>query len=441
MVSELSSTTAGVGNVSLNVRPTSGTSEDESDRQIRKRYVVRSAQLAMGALVGVAVVATLATRAEQLSAARLLALAAAGCAYLGWTLYGTREAARFALWHHRLVGPTPAWPLASGRQSIIHLIVLFGLAELLIWLAAPAGVPGLLWLVLLPPVGFAVMFLRPPAVAVVSLLSLAAHTFNVVAWHGWGPAPVAVAGFSVAVLFTLVFTQIAVSAEKARGEVERLAGELKAANEKLREHATQAEELAATRERNRLAREIHDGLGHCLTVVHVQLEAAGSTLDRDPAQAACALEKAKSMNHLALQEVRRSVSALRTSPLQGRSLADALRQLVSENKAAGLGADFTLLGEARELPPPASSALYRATQEGLTNARKHARPDLARVTLDYRAADRVCVTVVDDGPGASETTEGFGLIGLRERAQLLGGTVKVRTAPGDGFALIVEVPG
>lgn len=426
--------------VTVEAGPRSWQSEDASPGQIRKRHVVRSAQLAMGVLVGVAVVATLATRAGQLSAARLFMLVVTGCAYLGWTLYGTRDAARFALWDHRL-GRALAWPLPSGRRCIAQLSIQFGLAELLVWLAAPAGVPGLLWLVLLPPVGFAVMFLRPAAVAIVSILSLAVYTFNVVYWNGWTPVPMAVPGFSVAVLFTLVFTQIAVSAEKARGEVERLAAELKAANEKLREHATQAEELAGTRERNRLAREIHDGLGHCLTVVHVQLEAARSTLERDPDLSASALEKAQSMNHLALQEVRRSVSALRSSPLQGRSLADALGQLVAENNAAGLGTNLTVLGDARELSLPVASALYRAAQEGLTNARKHARPEQARVTLDFRAAERVSVMVADDGRGAGDMTEGFGLLGLRERAQLLGGGLAVQTALGEGFSLTVEVPG
>ena len=92
------------------------------------------------------------------------------------------------------------------------------------------------------------------------------------------------------------------------------------------------------------------------------------------------------------------------------------------------------------LAPQVASALYRAAQEGLTNARKHARPDSARVTLDYRAADRICLTVADDGVGSANTTEGFGLLGLRERAQLLGGTVAVRTTPGDGFVLEVQVP-
>jgi signal transduction histidine kinase len=406
----------------------------------RKQYVVRSAQLAMALLVAVAVAATVATRFGNLSAARLVALAAAGAAYVAWTLYGTRQAAQFVLWDHRL-GPSPAWPSPGSVKSLVHLALQFGLAELIVWLAAPAGVLGLLWLVLLPPVGFAVMFLRPAAIVLVSGVSLAAHTLNVAQWHGWGPVPLALPGFAVAVLFTLVFTQIAVSAEKARGEVERLAGELGEANEKLRRHAVQAAELAATRERNRLAREIHDGVGHCLTVVHVQLEAARSTLGRDPDQTAGAIEKAQSMNHLALQEVRRSVSALRTSPLEGRTLDEALQQLVAENNAAGLCVDLAVTGEPRALSPQVTLALYRAAQEGLTNCMKHARPQSARVALDYRAAERVRLTVTDDGAGAEEAKDGFGLLGLRERAQLLGGTVAVRTARGKGFVLEVEVPG
>src|SRR4051812_14305619 len=107
MISELGPDVAAQADVLPDDRPASRAPEVESHRQGRKRYVVRSAQLAMGVLVGVAVVATLATRAGQLSAARLISLAAAGCAYVGWALYGTRDAARFALWHHQL-GPSRA---------------------------------------------------------------------------------------------------------------------------------------------------------------------------------------------------------------------------------------------------------------------------------------------------------------------------------------------
>jgi signal transduction histidine kinase len=285
------------------------------------------------------------------------------------------------------------------------------------------------------------MFLRPTGVAVVSLLSAAAHTFNVAYWHGWDLVPLALPGFSVAVAFAVVFTRIAVSAEQARGEVERLAAELGEANVKLRENALQAEELAATRERNRLAREIHDGLGHYLTVIHVQLEAAHSIIGSDPTTAAGAIDKARSMNQIALQEVRRSVSTLRTSPLQDRPLEDALQQLVAENGAAGLHVEWEILGRPRALSPQAALTVYRAAQEGLTNCRKHSSVKVARMTADYRERERVRLTVSDNGAGVTDARDGFGLLGLKERAHLVGGSVAVRTVPGQGFALEVEVPG
>ena len=406
----------------------------------RNLSLVRSAQLATGLLVAVAVLATITTRLGHLSAARVAWLAIAGAVYVGWSLYVTRDAAHFVQWDHRL-GPARAWPSAGRRHAFLHLTIQFGLAEFIVWLAAPAAALNLLWLVLLPPVGFAVMFLRPTAVVGVCFLSAAAHAFNVAYWHGWDLVPLALSGFSVAVAFAVVFTRIAVSAEQARGQGERLAAELGEANVKLRENALQAEELAATRERNRLAREIHDGLGHYLTVIHVQLEAAHSTLGSDPATAAGAIEKARSMNQIALQEVRRSVSTLRTSPLQDRPLGEALRQLVAENGAAGLQVDWEVLGNPRTLSPQAALTVYRAAQEGLTNCRKHSSVNVARMTADYRERERVRLTVSDDGAGVSDAREGCGLSGLKERAHLVGGTVVVRTEPGRGFALEVEVPG
>jgi signal transduction histidine kinase len=270
---------------------------------------------------------------------------------------------------------------------------------------------------------------------------MALHTANVVHWHGWPAVGFAMPAFAAAIVFTVVFMRAAVTAERARGEVERLAAELAAANERLRQQATQAEELAVTRERNRVAREIHDSLGHYLTVVHVQLQAAGSTLDASPDLARDALEKARSMTQLGLQEIRRSVAALRTSPVDGRSLEDAIRQLAAESEAAGLAADLTVNGERRELSPQAALTLYRAAQEGLTNCRKHAGVAFAHVAVDYGAPGVVRLTVADDGAGAAQTDGGFGLAGLRERAQLLGGRLTARTAPGDGFELAMEVPG
>jgi signal transduction histidine kinase len=364
-----------------------------------------------------------------------------GPVLLGWSLYGTKGAAGFVLWQDGQGTPPGAWPAPGTLRAVLHLAVQFLIAEFIVWLAAPAGVLGLLWLVLLPPVGYAVMFLRAPAVAAVAIFTVALHTANIVHWHGWAPVAPAITAFSAAVLFTIVFTHAAITAERARGEVERLAAELARANDRLRQQATQAEELAVTRERNRVAREIHDSLGHCLTVVHVQLEAARSTLDASPVLARGALDKAQAMAHVGLQEVRRSVSALRTSPLEGRSLPEALSQLAAESGAAGLQVEVAVTGPSRDMSAQAMLTVYRAAQEGLTNCRKHSGVTLARLALDYGSEGVVRLTVSDDGAGAARTADGFGLLGLRERAHLLGGSLGVRTSPGAGFVLTMEVPG
>ena len=411
-----------------------------SDFHRRKVLAVRGVQLAMVTMVAVAIAGALVTGAHKLPALRLTALILVGVAYIIWSLYGSRDAVRFALWRHG-VAPPPPWPPSGRLRPVLHLAVQFVLAETMTWLAGPASVLGMLWLVLLPPIGQSILFLRWPGIVAVSLLSMALHTFNVASWHGWGPVPLALPGFTVAVLFTLAFTQIAVSAEKARGEVERLADELGNANGKLREYALQAEELSATRERNRVAREIHDSVGHCLTVVHVQLEAARTTFERDPAQALDALGKAQKVAHAGLQDIRRSVAALRVSPLHNRPLTDAIGQLASESQAAGLITELAVLGQARALSPQVELTLYRAAQEGLTNCRKHSQATGARVILDFRQESAVRLAVIDEGAGAGDAPQGFGLLGLRERAQLLGGQVRVQTAPGQGFVLEVEVPG
>jgi signal transduction histidine kinase len=134
------------------------------------------------------------------------------------------------------------------------------------------------------------------------------------------------------------------------------------------------------------------------------------------------------------------VAALRVTPSQHQLLPEALAELVASAQAAGLPTTVAVLGAVRPLDPLEEHALYRAAQEGLTNARKHAQAASATVTLDFGDAHRVRLTVADDGRGASTTEGGFGLVGLRERVQLVGGSLTLQTAPGAGLALIVEVP-
>jgi signal transduction histidine kinase len=414
----------------------------DSELQRRKKVAVRSGHLAMALLAAAAVAGTLAADFNQLSVTRMAALVVLGLLYITWSLYGTHRAVRVLLWE----GGAPP-PVAHGTGtpggSLFYFAVQLGLAALLYYLGDQGHAALVIWLVLLPPVAHSVILLPKLGIAIVSTVAMAILLSNVVRWHGWALVPTAFLEFFFAVLFTLVFTLLAVSSERARAEVQRLAGELGEANRKLREYAVQVEDLAATRERNRLAREIHDSLGHYLTVVNVQIEAGRALRQRDGVQAWEAVDKAQTLLQEGLREIRRSVAALRTSPLDNKPLAEALRQMVEESRAAGLAAEITVLGEARPLSPQAALTLYRAGQEGLTNVRKHARTCSARLVLDFQAAGRVRLKVSDSGAGAvpgAGAAGRFGLLGLRERAQLLGGEVRVQTAPGAGFTLEVEVP-
>ncbi len=240
--------------------------------------------------------------------------------------------------------------------------------------------------------------------------------------------------FLVALIFMYVLSRAILESERARAA-------LNVANQQLRDYAAQSEELATARERNRIAREIHDGLGHYLTTIHMQIQAARAILDRDRPRAEQTLAKAQNMAQQALGDVRRSVSALRLGPTDQRPLPDVLATLADETQASGVTASLRVVGEPRTLGPQAEQTLYRAAQEGLTNVRKHAAASSATLTLDYRDPECVRLVVQDDGQGAEATDSGFGLVGLRERVQLVGGSMRIDTAPNAGLTLTAEVPG
>jgi len=214
---------------------------------------------------------------------------------------------------------------------------------------------------------------------------------------------------------------------------------LETANRKLTEYATQAEELATMRERNRLAREIHDNLGHYLTVVNTQIEAARTVLDTDRERSIYLLERAQALTKDGLTEIRRSVAALRSAPVEQRPLSDAIRALLSEYGASGLKLEYQVEGEQLPISETVEQVLYRAAQEGLTNLHRHARATAAELRLIFRK-DQVSLFLHDNGIGSANPTTGFGLLGVQERVKLIGGRVTIETAPGAGFLLHVEVP-
>jgi two-component system, NarL family, sensor kinase len=202
--------------------------------------------------------------------------------------------------------------------------------------------------------------------------------------------------------------------------------------------------LGAVEERNRLAREIHDTLAQGLTATALQLESADALLDdADSEKAHGPLRRALSLTRSNLEEARRSVLDLRAAPLEGRPLSGALKALVDRWEAeTGIGARYRAVNGSRPLPPRVEAALYRICQEALTNVARHAGAERVTVRL-VATPDRVRLVVEDDGRGfdAFDVPEDrHGLVGMRERAEMLGGTLEVRSDPGAGTRIEANVP-
>ena len=208
---------------------------------------------------------------------------------------------------------------------------------------------------------------------------------------------------------------------------------------------TNSAHLGALEERNRLAREIHDTLAQGLSAIALQLEAADALLEAraDPARARRAVEQALALARANLEDARRSVLGLRAAPLEGRTLAAALLLLANELTH---DADLEVEWLARDPTPPIgqrlTDGLYRVAQEAIANAVRHARARRLSLRLDV-SSNRVSLTIVDDGQGfdPERVPQGhFGLIGMRERVRLLGGTLRLCSAPGAGTRIEVEAP-
>ncbi len=251
--------------------------------------------------------------------------------------------------------------------------------------------------------------------------------------------------FGAGVLYTILFTQIAVREVAARAEVEQLNKQLETANRQLRTYASQAQEIAVVNERNRLALEIHDSLGHYLTVINVQLEAADKVFERDSNKSRESIRKAQTLAQDGLADIRRSVAALRSAPLDNIPLPDAIEKLVTELDASGVQTVFVQEGDLPKLSLQAELTVYRAAQEALNNVRKHAQAERVDVQL-VSNVKKVRLAVTDDGVGGEPTNpstaargSGFGLLGVQERVGLLGGKFRVKPGASGGYEFVVEI--
>ncbi|MEP7294124.1 MAG: GAF domain-containing sensor histidine kinase [Chloroflexota bacterium] len=202
-------------------------------------------------------------------------------------------------------------------------------------------------------------------------------------------------------------------------------------------------QVGAVEERNRLAREIHDTLAQGLTAITLQLETADALLDANSGKARTAVQKALALTRANLEEARRSVLDLRAAPLERRTLREALDDLVSQYAAEwNLEIEFEVVGGDRPLPIRIEAGLYRMAQEALTNVVRHAKA--THVCVHFTCMpDQVELLIEDDGEGfdTGALAKGrFGLVGLNERARLLGGALELCSDPGEGTSLKITVP-
>ncbi len=242
-------------------------------------------------------------------------------------------------------------------------------------------------------------------------------------------------------IFVVNFTQMVINEEKSRLEIEGLIKDLEATNSQLRLYVSQIEELTLTRERNRMAREIHDGLGHYLTTIGMQIKAAQALIKKDPQNAIELLQTAETLSHDALKDIRQSVSALRETTSQEEPFLQRLQRLLKPFENTGFHTEMHVEGQEIFLTPEVEILFFRTLQEGLSNIGKHSNASNIHVYLTYHKNNTVSMKLVDDGIGAKVMNGGYGLLGIRERVEQLNGKVEIDSSKIKGFSMTITVPG
>jgi signal transduction histidine kinase len=232
---------------------------------------------------------------------------------------------------------------------------------------------------------------------------------------------------------------VAIAAEATRIRAERVAATR--ASRQLDQRRQQSEE------RLRVARDLHDVIGHNISLINVQASMGLDLMDSQPEQARAALSAIKSASKEALEELRTMLTTLRhdddVAPRSPAPGFDRIPELIELTRAAGLCVEVEVTGEAPPLPTPVQLAAYRIIQESLTNVARHAGRTRVTVRVTYDDAD-VRVEIDDDGPapsdGASAIGTGSGITGMRERATALGGDLSAGFRHGGGFRVSARIP-
>lgn len=247
-------------------------------------------------------------------------------------------------------------------------------------------------------------------------------------------------------LFVIYMILLFTSQKDENERIRKLNEQLNQANDQLRDYAVNMERMTQMRERNRLAREIHDTLGHTLTGIIMGADAGLALFDVAPEESKKRMQVVAQSARDGLTDVRRSIKALRPDALERSTLAEALEGLV-ENFRLTTSARIDYFQETDELKLDSDEedALYRVVQEGMTNAVRHGKADHIEIRIT-RSGDMVTVSIRDNGTGCQKPVEGFGLRHMRERLEMLGGTLAYGNLGRDtgeryiGFYILVSLP-
>ena len=240
------------------------------------------------------------------------------------------------------------------------------------------------------------------------------------------------------VLFLIYIVILLVEDRKENERIKSLNDQLQKANQQLHEYAEEKELMGETRERNRLAREIHDTLGHILTGISVGIDAVMVLMDASPEAAKQQLETIGGIARRGLNDVRRSVRKLKPDALERMSLENAIHQMIEEmSKGTNTKIYFVSYIDKLRFEADEEETLYRIIQESTTNAIRHGKASEIWIRISEKNEELI-VMVSDNGKGCSDIKEGFGLKHMRERVELLNGTLFCESMC--GFTVIAKIP-
>jgi signal transduction histidine kinase len=378
-----------------------------------------------------------------------------------------------AFWAVVLLGPSSVWALSAhtgavARLTALAVVLLYSLAVALrritpvktLLLVVALGVLQLVLNVEVNPADFAMLVIiytvsvrgGPRWASRLALIGgILAAPLSQIRWLSEGGSVAARIFFTVVLSVPFVLAWVLGDSIRTRrayfDQLEERASRLE------KEREAQAK-VAVAAERARIARELHDVVAHNVSVMVVQADGAAYVLDAAPDQAKQALETISSTGRQALAEMRRLLGVLRTGDAResGEYVpqpdVQQIEDLVEQVRRTGTTVDFKIEGTARPLPSGVELTAYRIVQEALTNSRKHGGPDVGTSVRLVYFDDGLGLLVEDDGRGATHEMyedggadgHGHGLIGMRERVGMVGGTLDAGPRPGGGFRISALLP-